>query len=343
MTKDAAPSLAPALLDYIRQRAATFTPEMQRFLREGCTTGYHPGNHALHIWESTLPKELQFAEKYNNSSNAQLLQWTLFVPMLAWNYEQVWHKSIQLADVCNHWVRIQESAGRPKAVEFSEILLDGLCDLFSVFPKKAQLGLLEYWLNPANELWLAPMMMPSSTYFSSQINARTLINRLCTMAPKQGKGASASKRWAANLQASMAKMPSRLHPQIVAGFLMKDLPAVEKIRAARCAEPSTWINLADHLLPLLPDNEWTRYDLLPVSAPTTSLSAAACGKTHRELARLYAPTLTQTIDAVTTDEEWSDPAMIRRLVQQTYASAKAPGIHAEQFDLPSDVAGDLFV
>lgn len=341
MTK-VATSLAPALLDYIRQRAATFAPEMQRFLREGFTTGYHPGDYTLRVWESTLPQDLQFAEKYNNSSNARPLQWTLFVPMLAWNYEQVWHKSIQLADVCNHWVRIQESEGRPRAVEFSEILLGGLCDLFPLFPKKAQLALLEYWLSPTNELWLAPMMMPSSTYFSSQINARTLLNRLCTMAPKQGKGASASKRWAANLQESMGKMPLRLHPQIVAGFLMKDLPPTEKIRAARCAAPNTWVNLADDLLALLPDNEWTRYDLLPVRTPTTSLSAAACGKTHRELARIYAPTLTQTIDAITTDEDWADPAMIRQLVAKTYATATAPGTHAEQFDLPNDVGGDLF-
>lgn len=343
MTKVAPASLAPALLDYIRLRATTFTPEMQRFLREGCMLGYHPGDYALRAWESTLPQDLRFADSNHRSSNAKPLQWTLFVPMLAWNYEQVWHKSIELADVCNHWARIQESEGRPRAVEFTEILLGGLCDLFPLFPKKARLGLLEYWLNPANELWLAPVMISSSTYFLSQINARTLLNRLCTMAPKQGKGASASKRWATNLQASMAKMPSRLHPQIIAGFLMKDLPAVEKIRAARCAEPSTWIQLAAHLLPLLPDNEWTRYDLLPVRTPTTSLSAAACGKTHRELARIYAPTLTQTIDAVTTDEDWAAPAMIRQLVAKTYATATTPGTPAEQFDLPNDVGGNLFV
>ncbi len=346
MTKVATmPTAAPLpvrLLEYIQMRESTFTPEMQRFLREGCTTGYHPSDYALRVWESTLPEELRFAGERFPSSNANPLQWTLMAPLLAWNYQQVWHKSINLADILNHWARIQRDESRTKGMEFSEALLGGLAHLFDAFPKKVQMCLLDYWLEPTNDLWVVQRLFTSSAYFQSQTNARIWVNHLCTNAPKQGKGASPLKRWAANLQMGMAALQPSLHPQVIEAFLLKDLPAVEKIRAARCADPSAWVKLAPKLLPLLPNNEWTRYDLLPVRTPTRSLSAAACGKTHRELARLYAPNLTRTIDAVTTNEEWADPAMIRQLVKQTYAASSTSGIQAEQFDLPADMGRDLF-
>ena len=270
------------------------------------------------------------------------LLWTLIAPALAWNYEQPWDKSIDLADTCNYWACVQKAESLSKSVAFSATLLAGICAIQSSFPKKIQTALLDHWLDPSNDIWTPQGMVASSSYLQTQIAARVSLNWMCSNAPKQSKLGPPAKRWADNVQKLLNALPVGAQRQHIEMFLKSALPIVEKVRAARCADPGVWLAMAPQLLPIMPNNEWTRYDLLPVRTPTAKLSASVCGKNHRALARLYAPTLTQTIDALTTDEEWANPGMIRQLVAKTYAAAKTTSIHAEQFELPADVGGELF-
>ena len=161
--------LAARLLDYIQLRHSTFSPEMQRFLRHAATPGYHPGEHMLAAWEQSLPQELRFAKPNQRSSNIEPLLWTLITPVLAWNYEQPWGKSIDVAETCNYWSRVQKAESLSKSVAFSSTLLAGICAIQSSFPKKIQTALLDHWLDPANDIWTpkewsrrAPTFKPKS-------------------------------------------------------------------------------------------------------------------------------------------------------------------------------------
>ena len=207
-------------------------------------------------------------------------------------------------------------------VEASTACLAVTSALMDRFPKSAYEALLNFWMDKKRPIWIPDRLQQASLLVSKQAGAWESLARMAAAHPSRKKDNFPSKRWAANLQACMAVMPINVQALYIEHFLASSMSRVDMIRGARCAHAPAWLKLSEKLLPLLPNNEWTRYDLLPACIAKNSVHADVAGRVNRELATLYAPALTHMLCSLASDADWSDPTYMRGLVDQTYHHQK---------------------
>lgn len=331
--------LGVRLLDQLRDFIPKQTREIQLEFKGLLTSKQDIAHFALNDWVRKMPLDMQ-REVETTKANLHILA---MAPVLAWGYEQHWRKSIDLdIVVLRHRYRL-DNLERVQSVETSTACLEVTSALMDNFPKPACEKLLAFWLDPQRPIWLPDRLQSSSILVSRQAGAWESLALMSAAYPGRAKVSSPSKRWAANLQACMAVMPTNVQALYIEHFLDSPMSKVDMIRGARCAHPAAWLKLSQKLLPLLPNNEWTRYDLLPACKPSASYTPDAAGRLNRGLAELYAPTLTQTLSALASDADWANPAFMRGLVDQTYRNQKGlPVPKQEAFELPADLDEGLF-
>lgn len=316
------------------------TQDFRLALKVLLTTKQADPQAAMYTWVSHFPVELK---KEVSALAGPIHLWTL-VPILAWGYEQHWRKRIDLPVMALRHAHALSGLDRAASVQASTDTLDITHSLLSSLPKSACETLLNFWLNPERSIWLPDRLQAASMLVSRQAGAWEALATMASSNSSRGKSSSPSKRWSTHLQACMAVMPTNVQALYIEHFLDSGMSRVDMLRGARCAHASAWLKLSAKLLPLMPNNEWTRYDLLPQCRPSNTFNNDAAGQINRELAELYAPTLTTTLLSLTSDENWADTAFMRRLVDQTYRSENGLALPAQEaFALPDDLNEGLFV
>ncbi len=342
LTYESDAMFATGLLTLLRTRSGQLSPtSLEMLQRIGCSKAVSGQEAKAAISElfSLHPEFARYAPKDALALCA--------LPLWLWARETVAsNKSETFEDFAPHWKTLVDtaSATRPhllcaRTLNMTHALLDEMTaqDALQACVYWQDKSIYAGWRNVYTEDAVPMLRWQESSLILGRLHEA--VQALGAQEDKALRNVPLPLRWAAKLENELEDMTFEQQAECLTFWFNSPLSAPYKIRAAKGACPEIWLNPAVHgfLDTLLPKSENARWPALPwvdceKARPRTKPAAAA--QCNRDLMLLYCPQLAQIVDAVATEQMWTERKAMLQLVN-TF-SKKSNAVQ----DLPN--VGDLF-
>ena len=265
--------------------------------------------------------------QYVEPNNMQAL---CMLPICIWAAEKLGEPN------CNLRARMLDWETQLRTVRDSELdhclrALNITYALREEFAEKDLRCLASFWQDDnADVLWSRPADFTNNklaTWCTAAVRLGLLHEHLTAVGIKEGSPGKPSwpLRWSRCAGEAISEMNTEQQARCIEHWTTTPLSPTYILRACRNASAPTWLldGVQAALVPLLPENELTRWQMLPWTAPESSREASSFRKENQALTRAYCPLASDILEMTTTPEMWDDRKTIGAFMEKFAKNAPA--------------------